>query len=338
MLMLNPSKFLFIMVLILGTLISISSNSWPATWIGLEINLLAFIPLMSSKDSMMSTEASMSYFIVQAMASSMLLTLTISNLMITFISKEMLNSIIASTLLIKMGAPPFHMWFPSVMEGLSWFNCLVLMTWQKLAPFVILSYLTFNQQIMTFIMIFSVIIGSIGGLNQTSLRKIMAYSSINHIGWMLLALTLSENLWQIYYVIYTIMSSTVILIFHNMSSQHINQISLNWLPTMSKFILLISLLSLGGLPPFLGFLPKWVVIQASVYSEMYFVITSMILITLATLFYYLRLAMTSFLMTSTQPNWNQKTSSKFMISKYTSVLSVISLTALPLYTVLFYGS
>nr|YP_009349805.1 NADH dehydrogenase subunit 2 [Loxoblemmus doenitzi]APD14908.1 NADH dehydrogenase subunit 2 [Loxoblemmus doenitzi]AQM39928.1 NADH dehydrogenase subunit 2 [Loxoblemmus doenitzi] len=338
MLMLNPSKFLFLMMLILGTLISISSNSWPATWIGLEINLLAFIPLMSSKDSMMSTEASMKYFIVQAMASSMLLTLTISNFMFTFITSELMNSIIATTLLIKMGAAPFHMWFPSVMEGLSWMNCLILMTWQKLAPFVILSYLNFNHQIMIFVMLFSVIIGSIGGLNQTSTRKIMAYSSINHIGWMILALTMSENLWQIYYMIYTVLSSAVIMIFHNMSSQHVNQLSLNWLPSISKFVMLISLLSLGGLPPFLGFLPKWLVIQSSIYSQMWFTITAMILITLMTLFYYLRLAMTSFLMSSTQPNWNQKLSNKFIMSKSTSMLSMISMTTLPLYTVLFYGS
>nr|QWQ55677.1 NADH dehydrogenase subunit 2 [Gryllodes sigillatus]UBU97868.1 NADH dehydrogenase subunit 2 [Gryllodes sp.] len=329
----NSSKLLFLLMLILGTLISISSNSWPATWMGLEINLMSFIPLMSSKENMMSTEAAMKYFIIQALASSMLLTLIILNMIIPTSDETIMNSIISLTLLLKMGAAPFHMWFPSVMEGLSWLNCFLLMTWQKLAPFAILSYLSVNQTIMLTIMILSIIIGSIGGLNQTSTRKIMAYSSINHIGWMLMGLMMSENIWLIYFSIYSILSATILLMLNNLSSQHSNQIPFSWNSPTGKFLISINLLSLGGLPPFLGFLPKWLIIQNSFYSQTSFTVLVMILCTLITLFYYIRLVMTSFLIGSPSLKWNYS----FKINNFMliSLLTSISLLTLPLYPMMF---
>nr|YP_010145957.1 NADH dehydrogenase subunit 2 [Gryllus veletis]QQO79801.1 NADH dehydrogenase subunit 2 [Gryllus veletis] len=333
----NPSKSLFMMMLILGTMISISSNSWPATWMGLEINLLAFIPLMSSKDNMMSTEAAMKYFIIQAMASSMLLTFVMLDNILIMLNKNMINSAISITLFLKMGAAPFHMWFPSVMEGLSWLNCFILMTWQKLAPFVILSYLSYYQPMMLFVMISSIIIGSIGGLNQTSTRKIMTYSSINHIGWMMLGLMMSEDLWQLYFIIYSILSASILMIFHNMSSQHHNQIPFTWNSSMIKFFTSINLMSLGGLPPFLGFLPKWMIIQNSCYNEMMFTMLIMILCSLITLFYYLRLMMSSFLINMNQLKWNQQSNQKFHNMKLISLLTSISVFSLPLYPMMFFS-
>nr|YP_010248504.1 NADH dehydrogenase subunit 2 [Turanogryllus eous]QTK22268.1 NADH dehydrogenase subunit 2 [Turanogryllus eous] len=334
MIILNPSKLLFYLMLFMGTLISISSNSWPATWMGLEINLLAFIPLMSTKNNMMSSEATMKYFIIQAMASSMLLTLIIMNSMLLNLNNMIMNSIISTTLLMKMGAAPFHMWFPTVMEGLSWMNCIILMTWQKLAPFVILSYLNWNQTMMTLIMLSSVIIGSIGGLNQTSTRKIMAYSSINHIGWMILSMMMSENLWLFYFISYSVLSSTVLIILHNLSAIHLNQIPLSWNSASMKFMVSINLMSLGGLPPFMGFLPKWMIIQNSFYSESQFVVLIMILCTLITLFYYMRMVINSFLITVNQIKWNYP-SYKINNFNLMSYLTGMSLFTLPLYSLLF---
>nr|YP_010145944.1 NADH dehydrogenase subunit 2 [Gryllus lineaticeps]QQO79788.1 NADH dehydrogenase subunit 2 [Gryllus lineaticeps] len=333
----NPSKSLFLMMLILGTMISISSNSWPATWMGLEINLLAFIPLMSSKDNMMSTEAAMKYFIIQAMASSMLLTFVMLDNILIMLNKNMINSAISITLFLKMGAAPFHMWFPSVMEGLSWLNCFILMTWQKLAPFIILSYLSYYQPMMLFVMISSIIIGSIGGLNQTSTRKIMTYSSINHIGWMMLGLMMSEDLWQLYFIIYTILSASILMIFHNTSSHHHNQMPFSWNSSMMKFFTSINLMSLGGLPPFLGFLPKWMIIQNSCYNEMMFTILIMILCSLITLFYYLRLMMSSFLINVNQLKWNQQPNQKFHNIKLIALMTSISVFSLPLYPMMFFS-
>lgn len=255
---------------------------------------------------------------------------------INIINENATNSIISITLFLKIGAAPFHIWFPSVMEGLSWLNCFILITWQKLAPFVILSYLSYYQPIMIFVILSSILIGSIGGLNQTSLRKIITYSSINHIGWILLGLIISENLWQFYFIIYIILSITILLIFFNLSSQHSNQIPLRWNSSTIKFFISVNLMSLGGLPPFLGFLPKWIIIQNSCYNNIEFLVLIIILFTLLTLFYYLRLIISSFLINVNQLKWNHQSIQKLNNPYLISLLTRISLFTLPLYPIIFF--
>jgi NADH-ubiquinone oxidoreductase chain 2 len=128
---------------------------------------------------------------------------------------------------------------------------------QKAAPLILISYLIDINTFTLRIILISTIVGSIGGLNQTSMRKILTYSSINHTGWILIALITSENLWIIYYAIYSILALTVVSAIKISGVSFINQtIITNKEITLIKFILFTSLLSLGGLPPFLGFLPK----------------------------------------------------------------------------------
>uniref|UniRef100_UPI0030E4352E NADH dehydrogenase subunit 2 n=1 Tax=Duolandrevus obsidianus TaxID=2715842 RepID=UPI0030E4352E len=336
--MLNPSKTLFFMMLVLGTLISIMSNSWPATWMGLEINLLAFIPLMYNKNNIMSSEASMKYFVIQAMASSAFLTFILISYILPDLNKlieELMHTLISATLMIKMGAAPFHLWFPMVMEGLSWINCLILMTWQKLAPIAIISYLNCQYQFLYFIIISSILVGSIGGLNQTSIRKIMAYSSINHIGWMMMAMTVSEMLWQIYFIIYSILTTTLMIIFMNSSNSIINQFTFKSYSQKIKLAVMLNMMSLGGLPPFLGFLPKWMVIQ-STSDQNIFMIIFMVSFTLITLFYYLQLAMSSYLLNSSTLKWNYQ-QILFKNNNVIMIFTSISLFSLPLYALLMYS-
>nr|YP_009561681.1 NADH dehydrogenase subunit 2 [Scopura longa]QAT19796.1 NADH dehydrogenase subunit 2 [Scopura longa] len=307
----NPTKMLFLMTLMSGTLISTSATSWFGAWMGLEINLLSFIPLMMNSKNMFSTEASLKYFLTQALASTVLLFSVLSAMLLYSVPSNLLmpnpfmSMLISSTLLLKMGAAPFHFWFPGVMEGLNWMNSLILMTWQKIAPLMLLSYNLTMGVFTSIIIILSVLIGSIGGFNQTSLRKILAYSSINHLGWLVAAMLIGENIWYLYFTVYSYLSMTIIVMANSFNIFHVNQIfSLNNLTPLSKFALFTSLLSLGGLPPFLGFLPKWIVIQTMTQSNMIFTISSMVVMTLITLFYYLRMGFSAFLLTYTQTQWN----------------------------------
>nr|UJG45118.1 NADH dehydrogenase subunit 2 [Tachinidae sp.] len=300
----NSSKMLFFNILIMGTLISISANSWLGAWMGLEINLLSFIPLM--KDSkLMSTESALKYFFTQALASAILLFSTILFMMNSnkLYSINMMEMIIFSSLLLKMGAAPFHFWFPSVMEGLSWVNALILMTWQKIAPMLLISYIIFKSMILISI-IFSSIIGALGGLNQTSLRKLMAYSSINHLSWMLAALNNDTTLWFTYFLFYSFLSFSLIFMFHSFKISYINQLfSLFFYSKTMKFILFFNLLSLGGLPPFLGFFPKWLVIQSLTMNNQLFLLMIMTMMTLITLYFYLRLCYSSFMLNYYENMW-----------------------------------
>nr|QGX06388.1 NADH dehydrogenase subunit 2 [Microperla geei] len=327
----NPTKLLFFMTLLSGTLISISANSWYGAWMGLEINLLSFIPLMSSTKNLMSTEASLKYFLTQALASATLLfTVILASLMLNSPNSLIMNNnyliiLINSSLLLKMGAAPFHFWFPGVMEGLSWSNILLLMTWQKIAPMMLLSYNLSMDMFMTTIIISSIIIGSLGGLNQTSLRKILAYSSINHLGWLISAMFLSETVWNIYFSTYVFLSSTLVFMFQSLKLSHVNQIfSMNFIPPVIKFSLFLTLLSLGGLPPFLGFLPKWIVIQSLASNGMTLLVITMTVMTLITLFYYLRTAFSVFLLSYSESLWNISMTSQSFFMKFTLTLTMIS--------------
>nr|AMP43768.1 NADH dehydrogenase subunit 2 [Rhagio sp. KW-2016] len=305
----NSSNMLFLIILMMGTMITVSANSWISAWMGLEINLLAFIPLMVNTNNLMSTEASLKYFLVQALASSILLFMIIMYMMkFNFIYQLSMNSIylnymIISSLLLKMGAAPFHFWFPSTMEGLSWNNSLVLMTWQKIAPMMLLSYLTLNNMVY-FTIILSVIVGALGGLNQTSLRKIMAFSSINHLGWMISSMMFSESLWFFYFFMYCLLSVNVILFFNIYKLYHMNQLfNIFFNSKLIKFCLFMNLLSLGGLPPFLGFIPKWIIIQNLVLNNQSMLMMIMVMASLITLYFYLRMSFSAFMLNYYENNW-----------------------------------
>nr|YP_009378998.1 NADH dehydrogenase subunit 2 [Pachycerina decemlineata]ARI44212.1 NADH dehydrogenase subunit 2 [Pachycerina decemlineata] len=306
----NSSKIMFVLILITGTMITVSANSWLSAWMGLEINLLSFIPLMSDTNNLMSTEASLKYFLTQALASAVLLFSIILLLMnhnfMLLNSSNFSSMMILSALLLKSGTAPFHFWFPNVMEGLSWINSLILMTWQKIAPLMLISYLQFKMILMICI-ILSAVVGSLGGLNQTSLRKLMAYSSINHLGWMLSAMYSSESLWMMYFLFYSFLSFNLIFFFNLFNVYHINQLfSLFMSSKILKFSIFFNLLSLGGLPPFIGFMPKWLVIQTLSFNNQLFLMALLTVMALITLYFYLRMSYSAFMLNYYEPQWNNK--------------------------------
>nr|QFQ01331.1 NADH dehydrogenase subunit 2 [Acanthephyra smithi] len=313
MLILHPSQILFMFSLLLGTLITFSASSWFTAWLGLELNLLSFIPIISSKHNQYSSEASLKYFLIQALGSSIILASAPCYLTLDWTP----NTMICSALLLKMGAAPAHFWFPSVMEGINWYQCIILMTVQKIGPMLMLSY-TYSTPSSLILMVSSILcslVGSIGGLNQTLIRKIMAYSSINHMSWMIAALMLNENLWTVYFLVYAMVSSSVVLIMQSQQVFHFSQLSNhNFKSTPLKLTSFIALLSLGGLPPFLGFIPKWLMIQELAHSKAFIWLAFLLFSALITLFYYLRIALTAMTLSSPKLKTNLLSASKSMLT------------------------
>nr|APX39823.1 NADH dehydrogenase subunit 2 [Apteropeda ovulum] len=284
---------LFFNTLIIGTLISISAYSWFSMWLGLEINLLSIIPLLKSNNSTFPAEASLKYFITQTLASTIIL-FTIIELM--YLSETLMNinywltMMMNSALLTKMGAAPFHAWFPEVAEGLNWMNNFILLTWQKLAPMVLVMYNLNMFYFLSLIIILSSIISGILGINQVSLRKILAYSSINHIAWMLASMLNLKMTWLIYFFIYFFITLNIVILFHFLNTFYINQLMLSLNQNkLIKLLFVFNFFSLGGLPPFLGFLPKWLTIQNLTYNNFYSLSIILIIFTLITLFFYIRI-------------------------------------------------
>nr|APX40070.1 NADH dehydrogenase subunit 2 [Orestia punctipennis] len=294
---------MFFNTLIFGTLISTSAYSWFSMWIGLEINLLSIIPLLKSHSNLYPTEATLKYFITQTLASTIILfSIIMSMNMNEFIPQHFnywLMMMMNSALFTKMGAAPFHSWFPEVAEGLNWMNNMIMLTWQKLAPMVLIMYNLNMTLFMTMIIIISSIIGGIWGLNQISLRKILAYSSINHIGWMLASMMNYKMTWLIYFIIYSIISVNLIMIFYLFNIFYLPQLftSLNS-NKLIKILFIFNFFSLGGLPPFLGFLPKWLTINFLIYNNFYTLSLFLIISTLMTLFFYIRITLSTLTITT----------------------------------------
>nr|ALO71056.1 NADH deshydrogenase subunit 2 [Aleocharinae sp. 6 EF-2015] len=326
---------MFLIILMMGSLISISSNSWMGMWLGLEINLLAFIPMMQDKNNLYSSESSLKYFLTQAMASIMLLFALILMSKSFLFMKNIENTIMIilnSALLTKMGMAPFHFWFPEVIEGLNWLNCLTLLTWQKITPMVLIMYNMSFKYFFMVIIVFSMLISGILGINQSSLRKILAYSSINHMAWMISAMYFSETIWIFYLIIYMILTLNIIVIFKYLNIFHYNQllISLNN-NFLIKFFFCLNFLSLGGLPPFLGFFPKWLTIQYLISLNWILMAFFMVMLTLMTLFYYMQLIFNVIIITNNEINYLTKvTISSFLLILFNlgtlSSLTLFSLT------------
>nr|URX54526.1 NADH dehydrogenase subunit 2 [Incisitermes snyderi] len=333
----TPTKILLSTTLIGGILISISSNSWLGAWMGLEVNLMSFIPLMSTQENIYTTEASLKYFVIQALASSVLLFLVMMKALANQgFSMEwgMYEHTIMTPLLLKMGAAPLHWWFPSVMEGLSWTNCLLMMTVQSVAPMMLASYLMSTNILTLTIIMMSVIVGSLGGMNQTSLRKILTYSSINHTGWMLTAILSGTNLWALYFTVYSLLTSAVTTITKTFNISFVSQTMTTNGKSAIKFMLFMTLLSLGGLPPFIGFLPKWIVIQTLIMNNLSFITTLMVTMSLVTLYYYLRMCYSSFLILHEETKWGTNLYKENKIMMHSVILSSISMMGLMVCTAL----
>nr|WGL40188.1 NADH dehydrogenase subunit 2 [Aporia hippia] len=335
MLFMNSNKMFFIFILFFSTLISISSNSWLGCWIGLEINLLSFIPLISSPKNLLSTEASLKYFLTQSIASINFLfsILLMMILFKNFLMNNYISIMINSPLLMKMGSAPFFFWFPNIMEGLNWMNCFIIMTWQKISPMILLSYYMNNNFIMI-IMILNVIIGAINGFNQTSIRKLLAFSSINNLGWLMASLMISENMWLMYFILYSFMTSILCFLFSTLNIFYINQIMNFNLISFIKISLLMNFFSLGGLPPFLGFFPKWIIINFLIYNNMYITSFIFVMSSLIMLFFYIRLIYLSLMLNFLKLKWFKiKIKNNFFL--IINFFSLISLSGLIFNTFLF---
>nr|YP_009400308.1 NADH dehydrogenase subunit 2 [Meitanaphis elongallis]ARW70352.1 NADH dehydrogenase subunit 2 [Meitanaphis elongallis] len=286
---LNLTKIIFITLMMFSTIISISSSNWLSMWMGLELNLFTFIPILNFKMSIYSIESTMKYFLIQAFASIILLMFLINKSLFFMIQ---INMMIIIPLLMKLSLMPFHLWLPSMIEGLNWMSCLLLMTWQKISPMIMISYLNLNKTIMFTIMMIS--LNNLFGMNQNSIRKILAMSSINNSSWMLIAIIMNEILWINYFMIYTILNTMIIYILSMYNINYINQLKFFNFSFLFKLNMLMLIFSIMGLPPMLGFLMKWMLIKMLIYNKMIFILIMLITLTILNLYFYLK--MTYFLL------------------------------------------
>nr|YP_010373209.1 NADH dehydrogenase subunit 2 [Cadlina olgae]UPI11675.1 NADH dehydrogenase subunit 2 [Cadlina umiushi] len=272
----SSGNLLFLVVLVLGPLVSISSSNWVVCWVGLELSFLGAVPLLLSDSSFMSLskESVVKYFCIQALGSGFLMlggVLFFMDPSFHWVS----DFILVLSLFMKLGVFPMHFWVPSVTVGLNWMPMFILLGWQKIPPFALLMNIVENSYWMhSILLIFggiSAVVGSIIGLNQTSFRAMLGSSSIAHTGWGCIGAVFG-NLW-IYFSIYCV-SFGVLMLF---------------CLTGENLMISFGVLGLSGLPPFMMFIGKWSILKSVLFSNTSFLFLILPLSgALLSLFFYLK--------------------------------------------------
>nr|AMM04656.1 NADH dehydrogenase subunit 2 [Arctocephalus forsteri]AMM04800.1 NADH dehydrogenase subunit 2 [Arctocephalus forsteri]AMM04813.1 NADH dehydrogenase subunit 2 [Arctocephalus forsteri]AMM04826.1 NADH dehydrogenase subunit 2 [Arctocephalus forsteri]AMM04839.1 NADH dehydrogenase subunit 2 [Arctocephalus forsteri] len=345
----KPPIFIMIMTtVVLGTMIVLTSSHWLMIWIGFEMNMLAIIPILMKNFSPRATEASTKYFLIQATASMLLMLGIIINLTtsgqwaILKLPNPTASNLLTIALAMKLGMAPFHFWVPEVTQGTPLSSGMILLTWQKIAPLSVLYQITpsTNPNLLITMAIASMLVGGWGGLNQTQLRKILAYSSIAHMGWITIIVMYNPTLMLLNLMIYITMTLGTFMLFMYNSSTTTLSLSHTWnkLPFMTSLILVL-MLSLGGLPPLSGFVPKWLIIQELTKNDMIILPTFMTITALLNLYFYMRLSYTTALTLFPSTNnmkmkWQFENTKKMTLLPPLIIISTMLLPMAPMMSIL----
>ena len=308
----------------LGMMIMISSYDLIVFYMGLELQSLSLYVLASfNRDNYRSSEAGLKYFVLGALSSGLLLygcSLIYgfsgsTNFDLIAQNMDQLNTgsifgivFILVGLAFKVSAVPFHMWAPDVYEGsptsVTTFFAIVPKV-AALTVFIRFLYVPFInvigqwQMIIIFISLASMILGAVAAIGQTNIKRLMAYSSIGHMGYALAGLATASNVGiqgtVIYLSIYLLMNLGIFSCIFMMRRKDIFYEDIQDLSGLSKnhpiisFCLLVLLFSLAGIPPLAGFFAKFYIFMAVIKAEMYTLAIMGLITTVISAFYYLRI-------------------------------------------------
>ena len=309
---------------ILGMIIMISSNDLIVFYMGLELQSLALYVLASfNRSNILSSESGLKYFVLSALSSGILLygcslIYGFSGSTNFYLISENIKNLeysgvfgivfILVGLAFKISAVPFHMWAPDVYEGSPTSVTLFFSILPKIAAlsvFIRILYVPFFdlinqwQMIIIFLSVASMIFGGVAAIGQKNLKRLVAYSSISHMGYALAGLSTGTNYGiqsSITYVsIYLVMNLALFSCLFMMKMQNKYFENIEDLSGISKnhpllsFAFLIILFSLAGIPPLAGFFAKFYIFMAVIEQSMYFLAITGLLATVVSAFYYLRI-------------------------------------------------
>ncbi len=318
--------FVLIMFALLGMMVMISANHLLMLYLGLELMSLALYALIAlQRESKVAIEASMKYFVLGALASGLLLygmsmvygatgSLELGRIAATVFAGQANRIILAfglvfivSAIAFKLGAVPYHMWIPDVYEGAPTAFTLFIGTGPKLAAFAFmmrllvagLAALAFDWQGMLLVLsLLSMILGSIVAIAQTSMKRMLAYSTIANMGFMLLGfLTADLNgfsaamFYIIIYVLTTLVGFGIVMLLSRsgFEADKLDDFKgLNQRSPWYAFLMLLVMFSLAGLPPTVGFYAKFAVFEAAIDIGLVWFVVVAVMCSLIGAFYYLR--------------------------------------------------
>ena len=332
---LSGEFYVLALLTLLGQMIMISGNSFLVIYLGLELMSLSLYALVAlRRDHAISTEASMKYFVLGALASGFMLygmsmiygatgSLMMSQIAQVIASGSANKTVLAlglvflvSGLAFKLSAAPFHMWAPDVYHGAPTSVTLLIGGAPKLAAFAIIIRILVEglgamaaewQQMMIVLAVVSLIVGNITAIAQTNIKRMLAYSTISQMGFLLLGLLSgvfegsdaasaanaysSAMFYVITYVLTTVGSFAVILFLSRsgFEADHLDDFKgLSQRSPWFAAIMMVLLLSLAGVPPMVGFYAKLAVLQAALAAGHLGLVVFAVLASLVSAYYYLR--------------------------------------------------
>ncbi len=325
--MMTGEFFSLVLFATLGMMVMISASHFLTLYIGLELLSLSLYALVAlRRDSLMATEAAMKFFVLGALASGFLLygmsmvygatgTLFIANISEIIQSGTSSREVLVIGLVFivagisfKLSAAPFHMWAPDVYQGAPTAITLFIGSAPKLAAFGFVMRLLVEgmgemvadwQGMLVILAVMSMAIGNIAAIAQTNIKRMLAYSTISHMGFLLLGFVSAD--WNGYssalfyviaYVLMTLGTFAMIMLLSRkgFEAEEISDFKgLNKRNSWYAFIALLLMLSLAGIPPMIGFYAKLAVLQAVVNAGYIWVAVAAVLFSLIGAFYYLRI-------------------------------------------------
>nr|YP_008999723.1 NADH dehydrogenase subunit 2 [Rhipicephalus australis]AGH19662.1 NADH dehydrogenase subunit 2 [Rhipicephalus australis] len=290
-------KKLMIWMITITVLISLSSNSWFIYWLMMEMNMMSFIPLMNNY-KLKNLNAMITYFVVQAFSSSLFF---LSAFQYNMMQIEFFLFLINVSILIKLGMIPFHLWLISISEMMNFNSILILLTMQKIIPLLIAEKFMNNSLIPLFSM--STFFASLLAMKHKLMKKILIFSSISHQGWILCLLVKKFNFWIAYLMLYFIIFFNIIKIFNKYKINFFSDFMKKKMKLEIKIKMIMLMMSLGGMPPFLGFFMKIVSIYLLMNLQLIFIFM-LILSSLLNLFFYMRMIIPFFFINLKFFTWN----------------------------------
>jgi NADH-quinone oxidoreductase subunit N len=311
---------------LVGMMIMVSGQNMLTLYVGLELLSLSLYALVAlDRDNARATEAAMKYFVLGALASGMLLygmsmiygmtgSLNIAEIHTSLASTPNIHSVlilglvfIVAGLAFKLGAVPFQMWVPDVYEGSPTAMTMLISSVPKLAAFAfVIRFLVQGlqtlvvdwQQMLMIMAVLSIIVGNITAIAQTNLKRMLAYSTISHVGFMLFGLmsaSMNGFVFAMFYIVSYVMMTLagfgmiMLLSRKGFEAEQLDDLKgLNQRSPWHAFLMLIIMFSMAGIPPTLGFYAKFTVLQAALQAGFLWLVVFAVLMAVIGAFYYLR--------------------------------------------------
>jgi len=253
----------------------IGRSSWILIWIIIELRSISFIILINITEN--NKESLLKYFLIQATASCFILInfMKISIEESTQINRISINFyiIIITAIAIKIAIPPLHWWIIKITKNITWSNLLILLSWQKLIPIFILLNNSL-WKIIFFISILTILWGTLSQINISYIKIILTFSSIRHIGWIIITNKRNFIIPILYLLIYIFI---FVIILTEIKKNNLN---LLWKikSKFKKLLIRVLIISIAGIPPLLGFLPKWITLMFLINTNQRIIFISIIIV------------------------------------------------------------